>query len=83
MLNQIRPYFDTPFTWAALGFIIGIILGANQLSVWLVAIGFGLFLVYLRLHNHAEESTEGHIFATGPVFMISWIIGFIIHSLVF
>ena len=82
MLNQIRPYLDTPFTWAALGFIIGLVLGVSQLSVWLVAIGFGLFLIYLRLHNQADESTEGWIFASGPVFMISWILGFIIHSLV-
>lgn len=81
MLNQIRHYLDTPVSWAVVGFVIGLVLGVNQLSVWLVAICFGLFLVYLWVHSPAEESTEGWIFATGPVFMTSWIIGFIVHSL--
>ena len=83
MRDQITRYVDTPFTWALVGFVIGLGLGVNQLSVWLVAIGFGAFLAYLRLHGEAEESTEGWLFAAGPAFMMSWLLGFIVHSLAF
>ncbi|MDA0769723.1 MAG: hypothetical protein BZY79_03240 [SAR202 cluster bacterium Casp-Chloro-G4] len=80
---DIARFADTPFSWAIVGFIIGIALGVNAISVILLAIGLGLFLLYLRLHGPAEQSTEGRLFAAGPVFIVSWIVGFVVHGLAF
>ena len=74
-------FVDTPFSWAVVGFIIGLALGVNNTSVILVAVGLGLFLLYLRLHGPAEESSEGRLFAGGPAFVVGWIAGFVVHGL--
>ena len=80
---SITRIIDSPFTWAVGGFIIGLALGVTPLSVWLLAIGFGGFLVYLRMHGPAEQSTEGSLFASGPAFMMCWMLGFVVRGLVF
>ena len=72
---------DSPFTWAVAGFVVGLALGVTTLSVWLLAIGFGAFLLYLRLHGPARHSTEGWLFAAGPALMIGWVLGFIVRDL--
>ena len=74
---------DSPFAWAVAGFVIGLALGVTPLSVWLLAIGLGGFVVYLRLHGPAEQSTEAWLFAAGPAFMMSWMLGFVVRGLVF
>jgi hypothetical protein len=74
---------DSPFTWAAAGFLIGLALGVTTLSVLLLALGFGAFLLNLRFRGPADESTEGWLFAAGPSFMMSWVVGFIMRGLVF
>ena len=79
---DIARFADTPFSLAIVGFIIGIALGVNALSVILMAAGLGLFLLYLRLHGPAEESNEGWLFAGGPAFIAGWISGFVVHGLV-
>jgi hypothetical protein len=76
-------YIDTPFTWALVGFIIGLILDVNFLSVVLVAVGLGLFILYLRLHGPASPQTEGWLFTGGPAFIVGWLVGFVVHGLVF
>ena len=83
MLESLRRYIDTPFSWGIAGFIIGLALGVNLLSVWLLAIGLGLFVGYLRLHGPTKGSTEGWLLAAGPAFIMSWTLGFIVHSLAF
>lgn len=80
---DIVRFVDTPFSWAIVGFIIGIVLGVNAASVILLAIGLGLFLLYLRLHGPAEESTEGWLYAGGPGFMVGWIAGFVVRGIAF
>jgi hypothetical protein len=75
-------YIDTPFSWAIVGFIIGVILGVNNISVILLAVGLGLFLLYLKQHGPAEEGREGWLFAGGPSFIIGWTAGFVVHGLV-
>lgn len=72
---------DSPFTWGTLGFIIGASLGVNATSVWLVAIGFGGFLMYLRIHGPADHHNEGWLFAGGPSFMMSWVLGFVVRGI--
>ena len=80
---DIVRYVDTPFSWAIVGFIIGLVLGVNSTSVILLAIGLGLFLLYLRLHGPAEDSSEGWLFAGGPAFIVGWIAGFVVTGLAF
>ncbi len=81
-MDYVR-YVDTPFSWALVGFIIGIALGVNNASVILLAVGMGIFIVYLWRHGSAQESNEGWLFAGGPAFIISWIAGFVVHGLAF
>ena len=72
---------DSPLPWAVVGFAIGAALGVTTLSVWLVAIGLGVFLIYLWLHGAARQRTEGWLFASGPVFMMAWLAGFVVREL--
>ena len=82
MMSIIR-IVDSPFSWGLAGFIIGLALGVNTASVWLVAIGLGGFLLYLRLHGPAGNATEGWLFAAAPVFMMSWLLGFVVRGVAF
>ena len=82
-IMNILKFMDSPITWAIVGMVIGIALGANGLSVILVCAGLGLFLLYLRMHGPAEEKTEGKLFSCGPLFMAAWIVGFMVHGLLF
>ena len=49
--------------------------------MWLVAIGMGVFIAYVALHGPARRETEGALFATGGVFMMAWIVGFVARGL--
>jgi len=77
-----RQILDSPASWAVAGFAIGIGFGVNTPSVWLLAIGLGGFLAYLRLHGPARPETEGRLFAAGPTFILAWVAGFVVHGLV-
>ncbi len=79
----IMRYIDTPFSWTVVGFVIGAALGVNFASVVLVAAGLGAFVLYLFLHGPAKPDTEGWLFAGGPAFIVAWIVGFVVHNLVF
>ena len=81
-MSTVIRYLDTPITWALVGFVIGLVLGVNLVSVILLAIGLGVFLLYLRVHGDADDSTETLLFASGPIFIIAWMAGFVVHSLV-
>ena len=89
MTERIRPPWlavavrrlDSWITWGVVGFAIGLALGVNAISVWLVAIGLGLFVVYLAIHGPARRETEGSLFASGSVFMVAWIVGFVVRGL--
>ena len=74
---------DSWITWGIIGVVIGVSLGVNTASVWLVAIGLGAFLVYLSMHGPAKRETEGSLFASGGVFMMGWSVGFVVNGLVF
>ncbi len=80
---ELSRVLDSPFAWAAAGFIIGLTLGVTALSAWLLAIGFGAFLLNLKLHGPAQHANEGWLFAAGPAFMMAWVFGFIVRGLVF
>lgn len=74
---------DSWVTWGVVGIAIGLALGVNTASVWLVAVGLVGFLVYLAKHGPARQETEGGLFAAGGVFMMGWLLGFVIRGLVF
>ncbi len=78
----LRQLLDSPASWAAAGFAIGIGLGVTTPSVWLVAIGLCGLLAYLGLHGPAHPETEGRLFAGGPAFILAWLVGFVVHGLV-
>ena len=80
---ELQRIIDSPFAWAAAGFIIGVALGVTAPSVWLLAIGLGSYLLYLKLHGPAQHGTEGWLFAGGPAFMMSWMLGFVVRGLLF
>ena len=67
--------------WGILGFAIGIALGVTALSVTLIAVGIGLFVVFLALNGPARRESEGRLFAGGGMFIIMWLAGFIIRGL--
>lgn len=79
----ILQYIDNPIPWAIIGFIIGVALGVNFMSVALVAVGLGAFVLYLFLHGPARRETEGKLFAACPIFIVAWMVGFVVHNLVF
>ena len=70
-----------PYIWGLLGLIVGAVLGANDLSVWLIAILMIAFLVFMKLTGPAQKGGEGSLFAGGSLLMIGWILGFSIRSL--
>ena len=80
-ISTVLRKLDSWVTWGVVGFIVGLALGVNDLSVWLVAIGLGLFIAYLALHGPAKRETEGSLFAAGGVFMTAWIVGFVVRGL--
>jgi len=80
---SFRRLADTPLPWIAGGFVLGLALGVTTLSVSLLAIGFGGFLLYLRLHGPVQQATEGRLFAAGPALMMSWLVGFVVRGLAF
>jgi len=64
-------------------FAIGLGLGVNTLSVWLLAAGFGGFLLYLWLRGPARPRREGWLFAVGPTVLMSWVVGFVARGIIF
>ena len=70
-----------PYIWGLVGLIVGAVLGANDLSVWLIAILMIAFLVFMKLTGPAQKGGEGSLFAGGSLLMIGGILGFSIRSL--
>ena len=81
--DRLYRLIDSPYAWGLVGFLIGLALGVTTISVWLVAIGLGAFLLYLARHGPARQANEGWLFAAGPGFMMSWVLGFIVRGVAF
>lgn len=74
---------DGPLSWALGGFFVGFGLGASAAGVWPLAIGLLVYVYYLRWHGPARPGTETRLFATGPVMLIAWVLGFVVHGWTF
>ena len=79
---SLRTLIDSPLSWAVAGFAIGAALGVTYVSTFLVALGLGAFILYLKRHGPAKRESEGRLFAGGPAFMMAWLLGFVVHGLV-
>ena len=79
---MIKRDIISPFIWASIGFIVGLALGVSTVSVWILSIGFFLFLIWLNYLGPAAETSEGGRFSVAPAFMRSWILGILINSLI-
>ena len=81
-METVIRIIDSPIPWAVAGLLIGFFLGVTSLSVWLLALGFGVFIIYLQIHGPAEQRSEGRLFASGPVLMVFWVLGFVNKDLI-
>lgn len=73
----------SPLSWSVVGFLIGVALGGNLASMWIMFIALICYLILLRYHRVANPLTETKLFATGPGFLICWVFGLIVHGWAF
>ena len=78
---ELQRVTDSPFLWGVAGLVVGVALGVTTLSAWIMAIGLGGHLLYLRLRGPAQHENEGMLFASGPAFMMAWLLGFVMRGL--
>ena len=79
---EIQRITDSPFLWGAVGLAIGAALGVSTVSAWIVAIILGGHLLYLKFRGPAQHQSEGMLFASGPAFMMAWMLGFVVRGLI-
>ena len=81
--QRILNFIENPLSWGIAGFVIGLALGANLASMWIMFLALILYLVLLRYHRVANPLTETKLFATGPGFLICWVFGFMVNGWAF
>ena len=74
---------DSPLSWGLVGFLLGFGLGVVAASIWPVAIGLLLHLVYLKLHGPARPGSELRLSAGGPTLLVAWMLGVVVNGWVF
>ncbi|MCH2305945.1 MAG: hypothetical protein MK334_03360 [SAR202 cluster bacterium] len=78
----ISRYIPAIFTGFGIGSIlVGMLLGVTSLSTWIISIALFSFMIYVSLRGNPRNKTEGWIFATGPIIIVGWIIGFMIKDI--
>ena len=81
--HMLLTAIDSPVTWSVIGFVVGLGLGANLASMWIMIAALICYLLLLRSHSVANPLTETGLFATGPSFLICWVFGFVVHGWAF
>ena len=81
--EQLIHLLDSPLPWGLVGFFLGFGIGATAASVWPVAIGLLGYLVYLGVHGPARPGSETRLSATGPVLLMTWMLGVVINGWAF
>ena len=70
--------------FAFIGFVIGIALGVNFISILLITIMLFLLMMYVRTSDNYGEYNIGNNsvkFISSVTFLLCWIIGFMVNSL--
>ena len=70
--------------FALIGFIIGITLGVNFVSILLITIMLFLLMMYVRTSGNYGEYNIGNNsvkFISSVTFLLFWIVGFMVNSL--
>ena len=70
--------------FALIGFIIGIALGVNFVSILLITIMLFLLMMYVRTSDNYGEYNIGNNsvkFISSVTFLLFWIVGFMVNSL--
>tara|TARA_Y100000590_G_scaffold114234_2_gene130175 strand:- start:4195 stop:4467 length:273 start_codon:yes stop_codon:yes gene_type:complete len=70
--------------FALIGFIIGIALGVNFVSILLITIMLFLLMMYVRTSDNYGEYNIGNNsvkFISSITFLLCWIVGFMVNSL--
>ena len=70
--------------FALIGFIIGITLGVNFVSILLITIMLFLLMIYVRTSDNYGEYNIGNNsvkFISSVTFLLCWIVGFMVNSL--
>ena len=70
--------------FALIGFIIGITLGVNFVSIMLITIMLFLLMMYVRTSDNYGEYNIGNNsvkFISSVTFLLFWIVGFMVNSL--
>lgn len=75
-LNVLR----IPFVWGFFGLAVGAIFGAENLSVWIIALMLPAFFLFMKFTGPASDEGEGSLFAGGSLLMVAWIVGFMIRG---
>ena len=80
-MNEVINILKLPYIWGGVGVLLGAGLGANDLSIWILAIGLGLFFFTMKMTGPAQEGKEGKLFAGGSLLMLGWILAFSIRGI--
>ncbi len=78
----ISRHIRTIFAGFGIGSLFtGMILGVTSLSTWIITFALFSFMIYISFRGNPRNKTEGWLFATGPIIIIGWIIGFMIKGI--
>ena len=80
-MNEVINILKLPYVWGGVGVLLGAGLGANDLSIWILAIVLGLFFFTMKMTGAAQEGKEGKLFAGGSLLMLGWILAFSIRGI--
>ena len=72
---------NSPLIWAVAGLVLGLILGVTAASLLILTLGLVLHLAYMWRKGMPTQNLEGWIFSSGPVFLASWIVGFMLRGI--
>tara|TARA_A100001037_G_scaffold68881_1_gene61329 strand:+ start:4440 stop:4688 length:249 start_codon:yes stop_codon:yes gene_type:complete len=80
-MNEVINILKLPYIWGGAGVLLGAGLGANDLSIWILAILLGLFFFTMKITGPAKQGKEGKLFAGGSLLMIGWILAFSVRGI--
>lgn len=83
ILRRTSAVIESPYSWAMVGLVIGIIFGVTTISVSLLCAGILGFVIHLKLRGKASHDNEGRLFAGGSGLIMAWLVGFVVHGLIF